>query len=222
MIRLFSLSLNWGLISDQSSLVAAVFIFLLAATVAMIAWRTRNAPIEMPSEPASFTSKDLSAGALTILQALESSAEFRLGRVGLNLMSMIVALMAFALLMTGLKAEAHHPDSFDLRDVHVIERIDDYNFVLDVQPKDKSDRVRFALTACQDFMPTHEIQAGVNLKWLGYVEDRAHHCDELDGPEAGYALERDRHNAPVIHDWTSYAGSSAPSYGTYQAAARTR
>lgn len=110
-----------------------------------------------------------------------------------------------------MSSESHHPNSISLRDVHVLSRLDDYNFIVDVASSDPAQpRIQFALSSCQDFTPTHEIQAGVTLTWLGYVEDRVHHCDELDGPDAGYALERDRYNAPIIHSWrTSDAGSSA-------------
>jgi len=125
--------------------------------------------------------------------------------------SLLLFLCALGLFASAMVNEMHHPDAISLRNVHILSRIDDYNFVADVTPADPTlPRIQFALSACQDFIPTHEIQPGITLTWLGYTEDRVHHCDELDGPDAGYALERDRYNAPIIHNWKADAFSGSP------------
>ena len=119
-------------------------------------------------------------------------------------MSALTALASTALLTMALRAQQPHPSDYSLNGVHVIERYDAYNFLMNYQG------TVFALTACQDFVPTSEIKAGVNLTWLGYYEDRVHHCQELDGPHEGYALERNKQNEPVIHDWKVDAFSRSP------------
>lgn len=114
--------------------------------------------------------------------------------------------------------ENHNPNGYSYQDAHVLSRLDSYNFVIDV-PTDNGQRVKLAITSCGDLMPTNEIQAGVNLKWIGYDEDRVHHCDELDGPHNGYTLERDTHGIPIRHNyaaelpgsWTSWDASTTAS-----------
>lgn len=121
----------------------------------------------------------------------------------IDLLSVAVFTISLGLFSTAIQATVHHPDHFEYLKAKVISRLDDYNFVIE-----SPEGVRLSITACRDFMPTSEIQAGVMLNWIGYDEDRVHHCDELDGTRKGYSLERDKHNVPIHHDWQvdAYSG----------------
>ena len=82
--------------------------------------------------------------------------------------------------------------------VHVLDRVDDYTFRAEVKDPATGEWYEFYVNACHDFKPTKEIQRGVTLKLLQYVEDRTNSCDELDGHYAGYILMRDEYGAPIL------------------------
>ena len=100
------------------------------------------------------------------------------------------------------------PNYVQMHNVWVDARTGPYTFAAWVKDPATGEWNRFIVRGCPDFEPTYEIQAGVTLKLLQYVEDRSNSCDELDGRWAGYILLRDEHDNPII---TTTPGPSAAS-----------
>ena len=85
-----------------------------------------------------------------------------------------------------------------MHDVWIVSRTSPQSFralAYSIGPKEWNE---FTVTSCPDWTPTLEIQAGVTLTLLQFVEDREHNCLELDGKYAGYTLLRDEHDKPII------------------------
>jgi hypothetical protein len=100
------------------------------------------------------------------------------------------------------------PNYVIMHNVLVTARISPYSFRALVKDPETAEWNEFVITSCPDFEPTREIQSGVTLKLLQYVEDRTNSCDELDGKFAGYILLRDEYGNPIV---ASHSGPSATS-----------
>ena len=103
------------------------------------------------------------------------------------------------------------PNFVVMHAVHVLERLDKQTFRAEVKDPATGEWYPFVLRACPDFEPTHEIERGVTLTLLQYVEDRTRSCMELDGKYAGYILLRDENGNPIR---STFAGPPATSNST--------
>jgi hypothetical protein len=110
------------------------------------------------------------------------------------------APIAFVLLFSmGWVAFAYHarPKIERLRDVQILERINDYDFRYQVVDPDTREWNEFIWKGCHDYVPTQEIQSGVTLLWIKYVEDKAQSCQEVGWDNLGYKLWRDDNDNPI-------------------------
>lgn len=82
--------------------------------------------------------------------------------------------------------------------VQVLDRISDRTFKAQVENPATGEWTEFYVTSCPNHpLSTNEIQAGVTLELLQYVEDHTHSCQILDGRWAGYTLLRDK-GSPIL------------------------
>lgn len=107
-------------------------------------------------------------------------------------------LITAACIVATVYAAYRPPVYVQMHDVWVDSRTGPYTFAAWVRDPATGEWNRFIVNGCPDFEPTREIQAGVTLKLLQYVEDRSNSCDELDGKYAGYILLRDAHDNPIL------------------------
>lgn len=91
-----------------------------------------------------------------------------------------------------------HPEGQDwMYNVRIVERLNDYNFRMDVADA-RGVRHQFAVTFCPDYRPTTEMQKGVTLEYLTYGRDIMLHCFEVGKPQYGYKLRRGENNVPIV------------------------
>jgi hypothetical protein len=107
-------------------------------------------------------------------------------------------------------AASRPPNYVKMYNVWVVSRLDDLTFRVKVMSPGTGQWSEFVIRSCPDWTPTNEIQRGVTLTLLQYVEDHAGECDELDGHYAGYILLRDDNAKPVYSADPSQSGSSTP------------
>lgn len=91
------------------------------------------------------------------------------------------------------------PDLVIMHRVEVLNRISEKTFHAQVQNPATGEWTEFDVTSCPGHpKTTNEIQAGVTLPLLQYVEDHAHSCQILDGRWGGYTLLRDTASVPIL------------------------
>jgi hypothetical protein len=122
--------------------------------------------------------------------------------------SIIFAFASCAILL----AVAYHskPTIEYLKNVQVIQRINDYDFRYQVVDPDTREWNEFIWKGCRDYVPTHEIQAGATILWVKYVEDKQESCQEIGWDNLGYKLWRDENDHPIIATFT-HAGQTTSS-----------
>jgi hypothetical protein len=95
-----------------------------------------------------------------------------------------------------------------LRDVQVLDRLNDYDFSYQIVDPDTREWNEFIWTGCHDYIPTREIRKGATILWIKYVEDKADSCQEIGWDNLGYKLWRDANDHPIL---TAFARQTAPS-----------
>jgi hypothetical protein len=85
-----------------------------------------------------------------------------------------------------------------LKDVQILERLNDYDFRYQIVDPDTREWNEFIWTGCHDYIPTREIQRGATLLWIKYVEDKTQSCQEVGWNNLGYKLWRDQNDHPVF------------------------
>lgn len=109
-----------------------------------------------------------------------------------------IALAATAIGMSGfaLYPQFHRYSYVEMKDVDVVERINDYDVRMKVRDPDTGRYNEFVAQFCHDFRPTSEIQSGVTLTLLKYVDTGE--CYEILPDNLGYILRRDSYGNPII------------------------
>ena len=124
----------------------------------------------------------------------------RTGRGTAKWWPIVFAAAISALLVYAAIAADRPPNYVLMHGVRVLERLDRQSFRAEVKDVATGEWYQFVVKSCPEFEPTHEIQGGVTLTMLQYVEDRSRSCVELDGKYAGYVLQRDREGNPTTFE----------------------
>ncbi len=114
------------------------------------------------------------------------------------IMLLVVAGLSLGMNMWQLHREFHRQQYADLKNVRILEKLDDYRYRMDVEDPDTHQRNMFSIQFCPDWTPTHEMVAGVTLtrlKYEIYPEDR---CVGIAKDSMGYTLLRDDQLNPIL------------------------
>lgn len=110
--------------------------------------------------------------------------------------AIIIATAALALSTFALYPQLNRYSYVEMKDVGVVERINDYDVRMKVRDPDSGRYNEFVARFCHDYKPTEEIQTGVTLALLKYVDTGK--CYEILPDNLGYILRRDSSGNPII------------------------
>jgi hypothetical protein len=200
MISGASFALNGFTLHRSLSLAELLVLSSVIFAVAKSAWQRSRSANKRTRELLKTTTAKFETPALPLVaarQPLISSITRMWTRRGASKMGPVVYCGCFCILLVAIDWATQKPPNYVLmHNVHVLQRTSDYSFTAEVVDPATREWYPFVITSCQDWRPTDEIQAGVTLKMLQYVEDRINSCDELDGKYAGYTLLRDEPEEP--------------------------
>jgi hypothetical protein len=97
-----------------------------------------------------------------------------------------------------------------LKDVQVLQRINDYDFRYQIVDPDTREWNEFVWTGCHDYVPTREIQSGTTILWIKYVEDKSQSCQEIGWDNLGYKLWRDTNDHPILATFARQTATPRP------------
>jgi hypothetical protein len=104
--------------------------------------------------------------------------------------------------------EFHHDNVITLRNVAILDRFDDYTLKMAVLNPKTNKTEPFWVTFCPDYHPTNELQPGLTLITLQYVEDQRLNCFEIAPDNLGYTY--DERIAHAISQRTSNSKQTTP------------
>lgn len=144
------------------------------------------------------------------------SSNYRPGLAGLNERMWKVNIILFAIALVfdldAFQKEFYRPEIVTMSNVHVLaQSLDDpLTFTMDVYNPVKRERAAFTASFCPNSQLTPEIQPGVTLGELDYIEDTHQRCFDVRAPHTGYIIERDNHHVPTRISFTGPSAAHNP------------